>query len=269
MPHGDMKIRIAVIVMIVAVPSLINDGIVRMIAAMPCLGVALFLAVSLMRTHRESLVRARTDERERQCAAWNAEIEPLTAHLNKNTRITPELTSRLEEVARQTEQAALDICEGFMAIISRARRQAELASEVLTGPCAGTEALSAQPGTGEAVREVAARLDELKRENDALARDINGIIMSMQFQDITRQHIERVLVPLARLREDSEDLLRGLQRMNTTRRDRASGDRTTKPAAVSAPEPERAATKPRDTRWTELYGMRGGAHDAKEISGRG
>jgi methyl-accepting chemotaxis protein len=58
------------------------------------------------------------------------------------------------------------------------------------------------------------RLDELKLENEALARDIGGIITSMQFQDITRQRIEHVVEPLMKMREEIEDRLRGLRGMD-------------------------------------------------------
>jgi methyl-accepting chemotaxis protein len=59
-----------------------------------------------------------------------------------------------------------------------------------------------------------AGLDELKTENDALARDISGIIMSMQFQDITRQRIEHVIEPLMKFKQETEELLLRLQSVN-------------------------------------------------------
>jgi methyl-accepting chemotaxis protein len=55
------------------------------------------------------------------------------------------------------------------------------------------------------------RLDELKTETGALASDIGGIVVSMQFQDITRQRIEHVIEPLMQLRQETEQLLRSLQ----------------------------------------------------------
>jgi methyl-accepting chemotaxis protein len=58
------------------------------------------------------------------------------------------------------------------------------------------------------------RFDELKTENESLARDISGIIMSMQFQDITRQRIEHVIEPLLKFKQESEDLLQRLRSMN-------------------------------------------------------
>jgi methyl-accepting chemotaxis protein len=54
-------------------------------------------------------------------------------------------------------------------------------------------------------------LDGLSTETESLARDISGIVMSMQFQDITRQKIEHVIEPLRGLKAESEELLRRLE----------------------------------------------------------
>lgn len=47
-------------------------------------------------------------------------------------------------------------------------------------------------------------LDELATETDFLASDINGIVVSMQFQDITRQRIEHVMEPLNAFKAELE-----------------------------------------------------------------
>lgn len=53
-------------------------------------------------------------------------------------------------------------------------------------------------------------LDSLSTETESLARDISGIVISMQFQDITRQKIEHVIEPLQTLKTESEEMLRML-----------------------------------------------------------
>lgn len=53
-------------------------------------------------------------------------------------------------------------------------------------------------------------LDSLSTETEALAKDIGGIVISMQFQDITRQKIEHVIEPLQALKTESEELARRL-----------------------------------------------------------
>jgi len=62
--------------------------------------------------------------------------------------------------------------------------------------------------------EAKGRLDGLKTETESLAKDISGIIVSMQFQDITRQRIEHVIEPLTKLREEMEAALTQLSGLN-------------------------------------------------------
>jgi len=59
------------------------------------------------------------------------------------------------------------------------------------------------------------RLDELTRETKTLAQDISSVVVSMQFQDITRQRIEHVIEPLLAFKSDFEDISR--QAVNTAR----------------------------------------------------
>jgi len=62
----------------------------------------------------------------------------------------------------------------------------------------------------EANHAATKQLAELTGESESLARDISGIIMSMQFQDITRQRIEHVIEPLQALKTE---LTESAQRM--------------------------------------------------------
>ena len=48
----------------------------------------------------------------------------------------------------------------------------------------------------ESMKQAKNELDGLSTDTDSLARDISGIVISMQFQDITRQKIEHVITPL-------------------------------------------------------------------------
>ncbi len=50
------------------------------------------------------------------------------------------------------------------------------------------------------------QLDELKMETESLASDISSIVISMQFQDITRQRIEHVIDPLLQLKSGLENM---------------------------------------------------------------
>lgn len=57
------------------------------------------------------------------------------------------------------------------------------------------------------ISEVRLKLDDLKSEAQALAKDISSIVISMQFQDITRQRIEHVIEPLLALKTELENIV--------------------------------------------------------------
>lgn len=57
-----------------------------------------------------------------------------------------------------------------------------------------------------AVSTAKEQLDELAAETGALAKDISGIVISMQFQDMARQRIEHVIEPLLRLKSELEEM---------------------------------------------------------------
>jgi methyl-accepting chemotaxis protein len=50
-------------------------------------------------------------------------------------------------------------------------------------------------------------LDRLTTEAESLASDISGIVVSMQFQDITRQRVEHVVAPLLSFKKELEDAM--------------------------------------------------------------
>ena len=81
---------------------------------------------------------------------------------------------------------------------------------------AGTAVDEALATLDAVVRDAKERLEELTKESDALARDISGIIVSMQFQDITRQRIEHVVEPLLQLKAESEQILAKLRDASVT-----------------------------------------------------
>ncbi len=56
------------------------------------------------------------------------------------------------------------------------------------------------------MNETKSKIRDITEETGSLATDISGIIISMQFQDITRQRIEHVIEPLLKLKADIEEL---------------------------------------------------------------
>lgn len=63
----------------------------------------------------------------------------------------------------------------------------------------------------ESMRHAKAELDGLSADTDSLARDIGSIVISMQFQDITRQKIEHVIEPLRNISGNSERIMAQLR----------------------------------------------------------
>jgi len=58
------------------------------------------------------------------------------------------------------------------------------------------------------IHEVESYLSKLSGDTEILAKDISSIVMSMQFQDITRQRIEHVIEPLNTFKAEIEEILR-------------------------------------------------------------
>ena len=59
------------------------------------------------------------------------------------------------------------------------------------------------------------QLDELTKETGALANDIGNIVVSMQFQDITRQRIEHVITPLEKFMSEYAAMIGKTEDMKT------------------------------------------------------
>ncbi len=58
------------------------------------------------------------------------------------------------------------------------------------------------------------QLNGLTTETETLAKDINSIVISMQFQDITRQRIEHVIEPLQSFKEEIDGILGRISEMS-------------------------------------------------------
>jgi methyl-accepting chemotaxis protein len=59
-----------------------------------------------------------------------------------------------------------------------------------------------------------AKLDEITVETGALANDISDIVVSMQFQDITKQRIDHVIEPLLNFKKESEEMMMRMEQMD-------------------------------------------------------
>jgi methyl-accepting chemotaxis protein len=75
----------------------------------------------------------------------------------------------------------------------------------------------------EVMNEAKKKMDELTEETGALAGDISSIVMSMQFQDITRQRIEHVMDPLMKFKAEFEEMSRQTRDMSSMMRQQDAG----------------------------------------------
>jgi methyl-accepting chemotaxis protein len=66
-------------------------------------------------------------------------------------------------------------------------------------------------GIDSAVEGAKDILVELTGETNSLAQDISAVIMTLQFQDITKQRIDHVIEPLLRLKDESDAAVRRLE----------------------------------------------------------
>ncbi len=76
----------------------------------------------------------------------------------------------------------------------------------------------------EVMNEAKRQMDELTEDTKSLAGDISGIVMSMQFQDITRQRIEHVMDPLVRFKGEFEEMGRQTRDMSIFLHEQGNGD---------------------------------------------
>jgi len=123
----------------------------------------------------------------------------------------PELMNQLRVAVQQTEQAILEISENFMNVAGRARRQLQATTDIV-GSLAHDQRAASGSDAGRTAKaaKLEAALKGLSAETEMLGRDINGIITSLQFQDITRQEIEKVIGRMAQFQQELMDMKRGL-----------------------------------------------------------
>ncbi len=76
----------------------------------------------------------------------------------------------------------------------------------------------------DAIKDTQMKLNELTTETKNLAKDISDIVVSMQFQDITKQRIEHVIEALTKFREDSEKMVKKLTAVRFQSSDRSVND---------------------------------------------
>ena len=180
--------RLTLVLAIMALPALPGPFMVRMGILLVCSSVAIALGVRWFGQHaanepsRPAIdARAATGRQTGQGAAVH------------------QLSHQLREVVQQTENAALEINERVINIIGRARAQLKAVTEVVNGLARDGNG----GGTG-AQRELTRVIESLDAEAASLSRDVNGVILSLQFQDLTKQRLEHVIHELHGLHDELE-----------------------------------------------------------------
>ena len=114
------------------------------------------------------------------------------------------LSLRSETAARQIKKL-MDMMNGDMKQISVKTSQALEESRVSADSARG-EADGALRKIDELMAKIRARIADLGKDTETLAKDIGSIIVSMQFQDITRQRVEHVVEPLRLVQQEFEGM---------------------------------------------------------------
>lgn len=191
--------RFVLLLAILTVPIVGESLPVRLGALVICAGIATALAISWFRDERRH-GRAPAASEYGEMQSPNDRVR-IIEDLHSRADRVHQMSKQLQEVVLQTEHAALEINDRVIAIIGRARKQLQSASNVVAG-LAGTAADTASERE-EAVRET---IDAMTAETDLLAADVNSVIRSLQFQDMTKQRLEQVINELLHLRGELEML---------------------------------------------------------------
>lgn len=114
------------------------------------------------------------------------------------------LSLRSETAARQIKKL-MEMMNGDMEQISVKTSQALEESRASADSARG-EADGALRKIDELMAKIRARIADLGKDTETLAKDIGSIIVSMQFQDITRQRVEHVVEPLRVVQQEFEGM---------------------------------------------------------------
>lgn len=130
----DLKlyVKAAFILLITILPSLITNGGYRSIAAAAAYFLAACLGFLLIRQRLNSLNAEHIIEEKEHLSEIEASITPVTRFLNDRAQLIPVFTNQLADVIQMTETAALEVTDKFMAIVERARGQADKSSGALS-----------------------------------------------------------------------------------------------------------------------------------------
>jgi methyl-accepting chemotaxis protein len=149
--------------------------------------------------------------------ALNAAIE--AARAGEHGRGFAIVADEVRKLSVRSNSAA----EAIRRLISKVETDTHIIYEQIRNSAAVTSSISsdAENLVGEALVKIDSRTHEMKSylsrlsdETGELAKDISSIVMSMQFQDITRQRIEHVIEPLNTFKAELEEIVKGTNTMS-------------------------------------------------------
>ena len=115
-----------------------------------------------------------------------------------------QMTERSEEATTEIESTVQMITQ----LISQVQDEIEQSREISQrlGEQTKTRGQESVDNIDTMIDQAKGDLEKLSGQAESFAKDINSIIMSMQFQDITRQRIEHVIEPLQEFADDLEKI---------------------------------------------------------------
>jgi methyl-accepting chemotaxis protein len=121
----------------------------------------------------------------------NALSRESSSSIGEIAEITEKLTSNVTSIKQELETVHRDTME--------------------IGKRTDTLFTTAMGRIGDTLQDVAARMSTIAEDAEALNKDISNVVVSIQFQDITRQRIEHVITPLETLRNEIAGLIRSAE----------------------------------------------------------
>lgn len=116
-------------------------------------------------------------------------------------KLSTRSTSAASGIRKLVRKVEKDLKEVYSATEERSEESNQRASEAEAILDGTFQELDAQ------MHRAGSELERLSSETESLARDISGVIVTMQFQDCTRQRIEHVMEPLTEIADEFEQIL--------------------------------------------------------------